>query len=50
MTDRRLSRAEQSEICRLYSQGTPTAILAKQFSVSESKLVRVLEDAGYIRW
>ncbi len=51
MADRRLSREEKSEICRLYSvMSVPTAVLAQKFNVSEAKIVRVLEDAGYIRW
>ena len=50
MTDRRLSRNEKAEICRLYSlMHIPTAILAQKFSVSEAKIVRVLESAGIIR-
>ena len=50
MTDRRLSRNEKAEICRLYSvMRIPTAILAQKFSVSEAKIVRVLESAGIIK-
>ena len=49
MADRRLSKDEKREIGRLYANGVPTAIIAKQYNVSEFKIVKVLEKTGYIR-
>ena len=38
-----------SKICKLFANQIPTAIIAKQFNVSEFKIVKVLEQAGYYR-
>ncbi len=50
MADRRLSKAEKSAIYQLFASGVPTYLIAQKFNVSEAKIVRVLEDAGYIKW